>query len=238
MEERILTIKWIDFEDKIVKFIEESDPVYDIQDDANTYAQKLNLGAGAKVTVKIDASKGEHGLIINIKSKDNPVNTPSSSESKPDVSSYTNLTIKSKSETNISFNEVSDNFLLDKKVAYYMSKAKIEVNDKVNIELGDNNTVIKIQKVKHESKAEVKNDYDKAPATTEAKTESSSTTTQKKTYSNDVQTSIEAQASVNSACSLVGDLVGDSKLESAQVLKMIRVIAENNFQLIQDLKNR
>lgn len=65
-------------------------------------------------------------------------------------------------------------------------------------------------------------------------------TSYKRSENSSVQTSIEAQASVNSACNIVGQMVASlpEKPPASKINEFIKAIAESNYALIQELKSK
>ena len=246
--EKELTLKWIVADEKIIRF-EDSDTVYDMADPVAAFDfKKAGVDKGTKVSVKIDTNASEHGTVVFMKKAGEPETkkeTPKeeSKASSTDKKLYTVAVIYAKTK-GIKFEEekdtwytVSDNIGIGNLSKLGIEKGTIvEMQSEEPAEAGRNRIVTFIKKATDSSAP--KTDADKSDS---KQNNTTKTNYSKGNYSSDTQTSIEAQAAVNSACGLVGSMISgqsvDTLLSKIEDIKKLRkAFAEDNFRLIQDLK--
>jgi len=229
------TVAWIMSSDRILK-LEKTGKTYDISDEVAKFLDSKGLFDkldDQAVEVEIDETQGQDGTITRLLLKQN-------SEAEPE---------ESKKEKQP---ESSDLVVKEVTVGGVSAKGGVKLKeDKENQTWYDLDSTIDIQKFKAECTGKVVeitiapqdkgNDVikgyilkDEEKKEDEPKKE---TGTSKKSYSNDTQTSIEAQASMNSANRIISQM--DKILNDPEkVLTTITKIAKHNFKTIQDLKSK
>lgn len=232
--EKELTLKWFQANNAICKFNEE-EGYYDLSDAVTKLdLEKLGIKGGSKVKVKIDTTQGENGTVVFLQPNDvSDKKEEPKQETQSDVFTIGFIHWKNKAvvfeEKEGVWYSLEDDVLELLKANKVTSKQKVTFTDK-NAEGKSKNRIItsiylvedKKEEVTKESTEDVKksnpkNDYDK--------------------NRNNVQTSIEAQASLNSACSIVASIV-NSESSPEEVMKIIKRLAIHNFELVQELKNK
>lgn len=233
-------VAWVMEDDKILK-LEKASKTYDLSDEVVNYLKKADLFSKLEdqnVEVEIDETKGQSGMITRLKVTDGKVETKKEEEKVEEGEHIDTppeargLVVKELTVGGVSVDKSGVIFKEEENVWYTLdstinaqkfkdecTKKKIEVSI-TRQEKG--NDVIKGYVVKEEEKKEEPKDKQ---------------TTSKKSYNNDMQKSIEAQASVNSANRVAQAMVTkDSSPE--EVLKIITKVAEHNFKTIQNLKSK
>ena len=233
------TVSWIMADEPLLK-LKEPDETYDIAKDVFKFIQenKLHEKEDFQVEVEIDKNQGDNGTVTYLKEVGGsaPTETPKE-EAKTDTSNSQSedLIVKELTVSGVSVAEKGVIFKEEEKVWYTLDDSinAQEFKDKytrktveVSIRQTDEgNDVITAFTVKEED-------------TSSKDTKNSGTSQQKSKFNgNMIQKSIEAQASMNSACRVAqAILTKDSLPENAE--KIIKRISEYNFQMIQDLKNK
>jgi hypothetical protein len=237
IEEKILTVKWTQAEDNMIKF-DEIKEAFDVSEKIMGFGlEKAGLVSGKKVNVKIDydevggTGNGTVVFVTKAEGKKEETKQENTSTEKVNNDTYTVAGISYKTNA-ITFEE--------EKGVWYTISAPVTMDNvkKFGIKKGIKVT-IKTQKTE-----DGKNDnlifIRKADGGSETKNYNSS---KPRTENSNVQTSIEAQASVNSASNLVGQIMaGQSTVtileKKEDIVTLINQIAENNFKKIQELKNK
>jgi hypothetical protein len=243
MSKQLYTVAWSMKEDKILKLV-ETDKSYDVSDKVDTYLKGQDLYDkldDKKVEVEIDESKiqkdmDKHGgEITHLKLADGHSKSNPKSETKKEIDTNTpvdgivkELTVHgvSVAKSGVKFKEDDNWFTLDKSIdaktfKEECTKKKVQVTI-VNAERGNDvvtSYIVCEDNIPEENKEEPKEQV------------------KKNSYTNDVQKSIEAQASVNSANEVVSHMI-EILLDPQKVLSTITKIAEHNFSVIQSLKNK
>lgn len=242
IEEKILTIKWLMQDDKIVKFEEDKDNTYDISDAVAAFDFKRGgVDKGSKVKVKIDKAQGDHGTVVYMSKADSnsspaqePKQNPEPEGTKSNEPSTDNtgtvLTIKAISEKNngITFVEEDGKWYTINlellKTAGAVKGSKVQVT--IEPPKGKGNSVItSVKKLADPEKKQWAgkggNSYGAGNA--------------------ERQDSIEAQAAVKAAYTLAGDIFGKADIKLAlekqeDIKKFIQNHSEAAYALIQSLK--
>lgn len=239
MEKEKFTVSWIMADEALIK-LKEPDETYDLTENVVKFIEdnKLQKKEDFQVEVEIDKEKGDNGTVTSLKevggtsgSEDTP-----KEESKEEKSDTTNAQSEDLVVKELTVNGVS----VEKKSVIFKEEDKVWYNldDTINAqEFKDKYT----KKVVEVSVRKTDEGNDVIVSFT-AKEENNSEDTEKsqepkKSNSNMVQKSIEAQASINSANRVVANLF-DVNTKPDDLLKNITKIAEHNFQLIQKLKNK
>lgn len=229
-ETKQLTFKWVQNEDKVIKFSDDVN-FYDASDKVNITSEayeKLGIVPGTKVSVVIDGN-----TVLSVTKIGNEAVKTEEKVQNPELSDNTKniLTIDSfkKEYRGLIFKEQEDQwYTLAKNIDWdsvgIAKGVQVEFTDK-DPEGKSKNRIITSIKV-----LEVKQEQKETPVS-EPKSKA------KNDYSNNVQVSIEAQAAVNSANRIVSSLV-DNGTTPEEILKMITRIANHNYDLIQKLKNQ
>lgn len=241
------TIEWIMADEPLLK-LKEPDETYDIEEKVYKFIKdnKLDDKEDFQVEVKIDKTQGENGLITDLQevggtsSSTTEAPKETGEESTETINTGNeNLIVKELIVNGVSVDKKSVKFTVDKdNDTWYNLDDSInaqEFKDKctrktleVSIRLNDQgNDVIVGYTVKEKTDT---------PKDEEEKSKKSS----KNSYSNGAnatQLSIEAQASINSA-NRVAQAMITSESKPDDVKKIIRKIAEFNFDLIQEFKNK
>ena len=239
MRKEKFTVSWIMPSEPLLKLKEPAE-TYDIAEDVFKFIQenKLHEKDDFQVEVEIDKNQGDNGTITYLKEVGGSASTETpTEEAKTDTSNTPpdNLIVKELTVGGVSVEKKGVIFKEEERVWYTLDDSinAQEFKDKytkkiveVSIRQTDEgNDVITAFTVKEED--------------TSSKDIKNSTTSQQKSKSNGnmMQKSIEAQASMNTACHVAqAILTKDSLPEDAE--KIIKRISEYNFQMIQDLKNK
>ena len=236
------TVSWIMPGEPLLKF-KEPDKTYDIAEDVYKFIKDNKLDTREDeflVEAEIDESEGENGTVTSLKEVNGSTkSTDSKDEAK---SSTTNSEIENLNVLELTVNGVSvgkkavkfkedkDNdtwYTLDDSINAQEFKDKYTRKTvEISVQVVENgNDIIKAFTVKEEDTLK------------ETEKDEPSTQNKKKYNNNATQVSIEAQASVNSANRVAQAMItSDSKPDD--VKKIIRKIAEFNFELIQEFKNK
>lgn len=230
-------IGWVMSEDKILK-LQKKNETYDIADVVYEFLKNKGLLDSLEdkdVEVEIDETQGQTGVITYLKLIDNVKESKSEKDIIKNEQQNINLQTKEVTVAGVAVEKKGVIFKEEKNVWYTLDSTinaqefKEKCSKKqimVTIAKQDKgNDVIKSYILKEE-----KEDPKQQP-------EELVNNSSKSSYSNDVQKSIEAQASVNSANELVSKMT-DILNDPQKVLTTITRIAEHNFKTIQDLKNR
>ena len=239
MGEDKFTVSWMMVDEKMIKF-KEVDEAYDLADPVVAFIEKnkLHEKEGIQVQVKIDTSKGDNGTITDLQeigATSTSVEEPPVTEEKETTGEPSeDLIVKELTVAGVAVQNKALTFKEEDKVWYTLDDAidPQEFKDKytkkvveVSIRKTDQgNDVIVAFTAKEEQKEDTSKDSEKP-------------STEKKSYSNAMQVSIEAQASMNSACRVAQAILTKDSLPEHDE-KIIKRIGEYNFQLIQDLKNK
>lgn len=230
VEEKELTIKWLMQEDKIVKF-EEVDETYDISDPVAKFDfEKAGVKAHSKVTVKIDRDQGDHGMVVFMTKSKNTGSSSTQSSGSGVIKTVKAYGLKYNGSLLFTDNEkqwYSCNKSIDKDSLSQYKDKTVEVQIKEGPEGGKYVNSIKL--------------VDGGQPQS-----SSNTTSSKNSFSNSSdpkQSSIEAQACVNSANTTVSRLFAGkfdaNKAEDGVLVKtLIDSIAKKNWELVQELKKK
>ncbi len=237
MGEDKFTVSWMMVDEKMIKF-KEIDEAYDLADPVVAFIQKngLDKKEGIQVQVKIDKSQGDNGIITDLQ-EIGGTNTPAEEASVTEENTSEpseDLIVKELTVAGVAVENKGVTFKEEDKVWYTL-------DDSINPQEFKDNYTKKIVEISVRQ-TDQGNDVIMAFTAKEELAEDTSkdsekSSTGKKSYSNATQVSIEAQASMNSACRVAqAILTKDSLPEDAE--KIIERIGEYNFQLIQDLKNK
>ena len=237
MSELKATVSWTMPDEKILK-LKETEMTYDISDEVHSYLQKSGLYDtldDKKVEVVINEKQGENGTITRLSVLDGKTQTETKKVETPTTSTTNTtptgtvreLTVHGVSvqKRGIKFKEEETWYTLDASINVEEFKQKC-TKKKVQVTIVPSekgNAVITSYIVSAEDNVEEKEKVEQEPT--------------KKSYTNDVQKSIEAQASVNSANELVSHMT-EILSNPEKVLTTITKIAEHNFKVIQELKNK
>lgn len=234
-------VSWVMKDDKILK-LQNTGQTYDISDEVANCLEKANLYDTLEdkdVEVEIDEKQGQDGTIIRLEIVKDSAKSEPKDERPPETEPSecppvgNDLIVKELTVGGVSVAKAGVIFKEEENVWYTLDstivpqKFKDECTKKV-VEVTiapqeKGNDVIKGYILKEEEKKE------------EQKEETQKT--YKKSYNADMQTSIEAQASMNSANRIVQAMV-DKDTKPDFVEKLITRIAQHNFKTIQDLKNK
>jgi len=224
IEEKVLTIKWLMSEDKIIKFI-ESDKTYDISEKVAEFDFiKSGIDKGSKVSVKIDLSQGDNGtLVFMTKFKENAQEEPTTtSEAKANTLTVEGISIKTKAMT---FKEqegvwytIPDSVGIFNLKTWGIEKG-IQVEIKSEPQTKGNAIITFIKKVGGQSQNSYKGNN------------------QTKYYNPEQTSSIEAQGAVQRAFALAEVVFGNKEnVNKADVKSFISEFSEFAYKEVQTLK--
>lgn len=229
-------IEWTVLEHSMIKFKDGTDDVYELSDKVKTFLESQDkfkdgteLKEGTKAVVEINPDECDHGRIEKItlsegdskpsetpKEESEPETTTETKEVKGDTKQYTvkGVSVAKKCMT---FYETPDEWFniddsLDASKVKEMQKKTVEVTIEKNT--GDGYDFVRSITV---VKSETKNDYDK-------------------NKDSSIQSSIEAQVSVEHAVTIVAKSIADG-FDVDSVNEAVAKIAQNNYKIIQELKN-
>lgn len=233
-------VMWYMESDKMMKIGEGKKNVYDLEDKVIEFMKSKGLNTeenikGKTVTIEIDETRGQSGYITKLvvsDAKEEPKTEPKAEEKTDTASASTDVELYTK-EIVVGGVSVERKGVNDKSTkTWYTLDSTINAQEfkdkctKKTVEV----TVMKTVEGNDVIKSYVLKDEDTPPASEPVKSSKSQ-------YTTDVQRSIEAQASVNSANELVANMT-DILNEPEKVLKAIETIAEHNFKVIQKLKTK
>lgn len=237
MSKEKMTVSWIMPDEPLLK-LKEPDETYDIQENVYKFIQdkKLHEKEDFVVEVEIDKNQGENGTITHLKEVggSEAPKEEAKTESKEETPSE-DLVVKELTVNGVSVEKKSVIFKEEDKVWYTLDDSinAQEFKDKytrktveISVRQTDQGNDIVVGFTAKEE--DVSKDTDKSDEPTQEK---------RKTNSNPMQLSIEAQASVNSA-NRVAQAMVTSESKPDDVKLIITTIAKHNFQTIQDLKNK
>jgi len=231
VEEKNFTIKWFMAEDKIIKF-EEVEETFDVSDAVAGFDfEKMGVKAGSKVAIKIDRDQGDHGVVVFMKKDQGGNNT--SNQSSSTAKKFEIKTVKAygtKFDGSLLFTDSDTWYSCNKSIgvdnlSQYKDK-DVEIITSKGPKGGNYVTSIKFM-----------GNQTTTPTTT--------TNSQvKNNYSNNNdsrQVSIEAQACMNHANIAVSTLFAgkfdaNSSSDGVLVKSLIKSIAKNNWDIVQELK--
>lgn len=231
IEEKELTIKWYMADDKIIKF-EEIDETFDISDKVAEFDfEKAGIKNGSKVSVKIDRNQGDHGMVVFMtksKGSSNSYSNKLTSSSGGEVKTVKAYGLKYNGSLLFTDND-KEWYSCDKSIgvdniAQYKDQ-QVEISTRTTEKGKKVVTSIKVcQNKSSQSVSQPKNDYSN------------------KNNVDIKQNSIEAQASVNHANVTVATLFAGKFDATSQddgniVKSLIKTLAKNNWEIIQELKN-
>jgi len=225
----VATVKWVVPEDKIIKFENDENAKY-LNDAVVANLEKYPLQQGDKVEATIDETDPLKPTITFLKkSTDTQTQTESKTEEAPssntDTKEFTISGISVKNNGVIFKEEENVWYTMEESVTGSLESKGIAKGDIVKISIqstaqGKNDIITNIDKLQNEQTSkETKNDYSSKSK-------------------NEMQNSIEAQASVNSANRVVAGLVSTGTVDKVKALELITDIANHNFALIQTLKSK
>jgi len=233
------TVAWVMEDDAILK-VKDKGVVYDIDKKVIDYlaSKEITLESlvNKSIEIEVNEKEGQNGLITKIILSSTKKEEPKQEEKRVEksVESSSGLTVKELTVKGVSVAKASVTFVEEDKVWYTLDST---INAQ---EFKDNCTRQKIEVsiVKQEKGNDVIKGYVlKAEPKKDPIQKAEETVAKKSAYTTDVQKSIEAQASVNSANEVVSHMT-DILLDPQKVLTTITKIAEHNFKLIQELKNK
>lgn len=224
-------VSWIMLgDDKILK-LKEANKTYDLSDPVAEFITKNNLGEKEdfSVEVEVDESQGENGLITLLKESNTTEKAEPQKEQAPDNQPDNTVTKKltvhgvSVAKKGVKFKEEDDWYTLNDNIDEQVFKDSctgrlIEVYIRPTDKGNDIIAGFKELEVEKDTKG-----TEEPPK-------------EKKQYNN-ASKSIEAQASLKCAKSIVSSMV-DKDSEKDFVLKLITEIAEHSYKTLQDLKSK
>ncbi len=229
------TVSWI-MEDEPLLKLKISDKTYDIDEKVFKYItdNKLYEKEDFEVEVEIDKNQGENGTITSLKEVGGTEPLKESKETDTSDPQSEDLVVKELTVGGVSVAKKGVIFKEENKVWYTLDDS-IDVQEfkdkytkrvvEVSVRQTDKgNDVIVSFTAKEEEKTNTKDEEQKIQEP-------------KKNNGNMVQKSIEAQASINSA-NRVAQAMVNSDSNPDDVTKIIRKVAEFNFDLIQEFKNK
>lgn len=232
------TVSWVIKEEgkQLIKFVEDPDNSYSYADPVLKYVQSIK--DGDVVDVEIDTDN----VVVKVSTKQNTEekNDEKTVESKPAVvGNEQTRTVKAVMSSKEVLLFVSD------EAEKIWTVIPEELRDSINIadvKGKDVNVVLKTESINgKDAQVLVSLELVDAPQSNEeVKTESKAKSfdnNQKSAPKNATGNSIEAQASMKSANLIVSNIV-DKDTTPEETIKRIKKIAEANFDLIQELKNR
>jgi len=230
------TVSWIMADEPLLK-LKEPDETYDIAGNVFKFIQenKLHEKEDFKVEVEIDKNKGENGVITSLKE----IGRSSSEAPKEEKSNpkSEDLVVKELTVNGVSVDKKAVKFKEDKdNDTWYTLDDSINAQD-----FKDKYTRKTVEiSVKHADQGnDIITSFIVKEDTPSDKSSKNNVKTQepRKINGNMMQKSIEAQASVNSANRVAQAMITkDTKPDD--VKKIIRKVAEFNFELIQEFKNK
>ena len=237
MSKEKLTVSWIMIDEPLLK-LKEPDETYDIAENVFNFIKenKLHEKDDFVAEVEIDKNEGENGTITYLKevggTTQNAEVTPTE-EAPVDVQQAENLIVKELTVGGVSVAKKGVIFKEEDKVWYTLDDSidAQEFKDKYT------KRVVEVSIKSTEQGNDIIMSFTVKDDTPVEDTEKSTSQGKQKTNGNAMQVSIEAQASVNSANRLVAGLF-DANTKPNDILKNITLIAQHNFQTIQDLKNK
>lgn len=239
MSKEIRKISWVMEDEPVIKLL-NPDETYDIADNVFKYLKEKNLLStleDKQVEVEIEKNQGQNGTVTFLKvvdGKEEPKKEEKRQEKvvEPTVGvAVMEITVGGVSveKAGVVDKETKKWYTLDSSINAQTFKDQCTKKTiQVTIAKQDKgNDVIKGYVLKEEK------EDPRQPGENATNSEKSN----KSNYSSDVQRSIEAQASVNSANEVVAQMK-EILLDPQKVLTTITKIAEHNFELIQSLKKK
>lgn len=235
IEKNGITIKWLEQNDKIIRFQEEP-KTYDLSKAVAEFDfEKGGIKDGSSVDVKIDMDEGDNGTVVFMtKTKGESSNSSSNaSASNNDAQIKTVKVYGQKWSGSLLFEGEEDWYSCDKSIG--VDNLPQYKGCKVEVVVGVTSKGKKLVK----SIKMVNGSSTSSSSSTQVKSKNS----YKYQDTPEKQTSIEAQASVNSANLTVASLFAgkfdaNNVQDGVLVKTLIKAIAEHNYKTIQDLKTQ
>lgn len=238
VEEKELTIKWLEQTDKIIRF-NEIDTTFDISDAvANFDFSKAGVSSGSRVSVKIDKDQGENGTVVYMTKSKGGSSSAGSSSSEPSG----NGTVKTVKAYGTKY---SGSFLFTDSEEWYSCDKSLNIVDKI-AEYKDKTVEISTRTTEKGKKivTAIKVVGGSSSTTDTSSSSGKSQNEYAKSGGGDSrQTSIEVQSCINNANLFYAHVLAGQSMETlvkkqAEIDQMIQHRALKNLELIKTLKTQ